>query len=182
MRVPRILYRLGLVEDVWSERPNDLYLRRVFLTPRTRWGQLRIHYFFRGDNDQDPHDHRWDFWTIPLCRNGYLESVPDGKGVMRAVQVKGFRPYFRAAEYAHLVMGRCLIHNGLHEVEPGPFASLVWIYPKRRDWGFYPFATRAVINKMIPVEDYKPGRIFVPWRTYLAKRDPVIGGAVDKTN
>ena len=36
------------------------YMTRVW------FGRLRVHVFYRGDADADPHDHPWDFWTFPL--------------------------------------------------------------------------------------------------------------------
>lgn len=40
---------------------------------RAWFGRLRLHIFHRGDNDPDPHDHPWGFWTFPLVP--YLEEV-----------------------------------------------------------------------------------------------------------
>lgn len=37
------------------------------------FGRLRLHIFHRGDNDPDPHDHPWNFWTFPLT--SYVEEV-----------------------------------------------------------------------------------------------------------
>jgi hypothetical protein len=176
----KLLYKFGLVRDIYSDVYGDVYLRHIYLTPRFKFGQLRIHYFFRGDTDVDPHDHRWDFWTFPLCRSGYLESVPDHNGIMRANKVPGFKVSHRPAEYAHLVLGMCEERNGLHEVTPGAFATLMWIGPTRREWGFWPFASEAVRLGMLDRPVGTSRRVFVPWRTYIAKRAPPVPMEVDK--
>ena len=46
----------------------------VYMT-RAWFGRLRLHVFFRGDQDPDCHDHPWGFWTFPL--RSYLEEVLD---------------------------------------------------------------------------------------------------------
>lgn len=50
-----------------SEGETTPYLTRVVL------GRLRLHIFWRGDADPDPHDHPWGFWTFPLTP--YSEEV-----------------------------------------------------------------------------------------------------------
>lgn len=176
----KLLYRLKIVHDTWGDGPQDLYLRRIALTPRFKFGQLRIHIFYRGDTDEDPHDHRWDFWTIPLCKTGYLESAPDYNGILKAVHVPGFRLTKRPAEYAHLVKGKYLFHNGLPEVIPGTFATLVWIGPTRREWGFWPYASKAIELGMLTLPGWTNKRVFVPWKTYIAKRAAAYPAPVDK--
>src|SRR3546814_1271720 len=47
-----------------------------------RWGQLLWHVFYRGDEDPDPHDHPWDFWTRPLFQ-GYYEELMEHDGTLR---------------------------------------------------------------------------------------------------
>ena len=58
---------MAIIERIYGrEETTTLYLLRVKLTPKTRWGQLYLHIFHRGDQDRCPHDHPWDFWTFPL--------------------------------------------------------------------------------------------------------------------
>lgn len=80
-------------------------------------GRLRLHIFYRGDQDPDCHDHPWDFWTFPLT--SYVEEVAyanggiirgDGKTEcswqkLRQV-VPAWRLTFRPAEHKHRVLGR----------------------------------------------------------------------------
>jgi len=91
------------------------YLTRIYC------GRLRLHIFHRGDNDPDPHDHPWDFWTFPLTP--YVEEVVTwssskmalakvlGKdnegGFTRHRQVvPAFRLTYRPATHTHRVIGR----------------------------------------------------------------------------
>lgn len=77
-------------------------------------GRLRLHIFHRGDQDPDPHDHPWDFWTFPFT--SYVEEVvereffgDDGHGVYyvkRRQVVPARRWTFRSATHTHRVLGR----------------------------------------------------------------------------
>lgn len=97
-----ILRSLGLVERIG--RPGDPYLDRYFLTPMTPWGQLLLHRFHRGDMDDDPHDHRWNFWTWPL--EDYVELVMDkSTGLLSPHIVRGRRWSFRRWDHTHIVLG-----------------------------------------------------------------------------
>ena len=130
---------------------NMAYLTRFKLTPMTRWGQLYIHFFHRGDYDRSFHDHPYDFWTFPL--RTYYERVLDlstGRDTLNAV--KAWRWHHRPAEYTHLQMGAMTHHWENHmdaetgyETRPrrvgtdynGPTVTLLWRKPTRRKWGFW---------------------------------------------
>lgn len=100
---------------------DSRYMTRAWI------GRLRLHIFHRGDEDPDPHDHPWDFWTFPLT--SYVEEVTvcegtvfDGfteSGLRRPNVANGDRSYdtyrrvvpafrwsFRAATHTHRVIGR----------------------------------------------------------------------------
>lgn len=71
-------------------------------------GRLRFHLFYRGDLDEDCHDHPWNFWTYPFTP--YVEEVllqvePDYFETYLRV-VPAFRWNYRAAETKHRVLGR----------------------------------------------------------------------------
>lgn len=54
---------------------EGLYLRRFFMTPKTRWFRPRfLHYIRRSDAGRDPHDHPGRFVTR-ILRGGYWEMV-----------------------------------------------------------------------------------------------------------
>lgn len=89
-----------------------LYMRRFW------FGRLRLHIFYRGDADHDPHDHPWDFITFPLV--SYVEEVTvqeqDFFTVSGFVGIEGttrrfrqvvpaFRFTHRAATHCHRVLG-----------------------------------------------------------------------------
>lgn len=75
------------------------------------FGRLRLHIFHSGDEDQDPHDHPWNFWTFPF--QSYVEEVTMkvSSGDEEDVYVKtlmvtpAWRFNFRPAEHCHRVLG-----------------------------------------------------------------------------
>jgi hypothetical protein len=92
------------------------YMTRYWL------GRLRLHVFTRGDQDRDPHDHPWGFWTFPLT--SYVEEVtlpnryegePDFETHRQVV--RRFRWHYRPATHTHRVLG---YWNGRHE-RPSPW-------------------------------------------------------------
>lgn len=105
---------------------------------RVRLGRLRLHIFYRGDEDPDHHDHPWDFWTFPLT--SYLEETTVFVGVydkmpMRKLRlVRAFRLHYRPAEHTHRVLGRWAGREWF--IVRKPIVTLVWIGRSRRKWGF----------------------------------------------
>ena len=92
---------------------GDAYMTRFW------FGRLRLHIFHRGDDDQDPHDHPWGFWTFPL--HSYVEEVTEkvvrtnwsDTGAYetevyekRLQVVPAWRWNKRDAEHMHRVLGR----------------------------------------------------------------------------
>ena len=114
------------------------YMKRLIL-----WmgplGTLRLHKFYRSDQDEALHDHPWWFVTFPL--RSYREWVPLPPGLLTKpelggtllsergdrmlVDVKAFRPHFRPAEYRHAV------------VVDKPGFTIVLTGPRKRSWGFW---------------------------------------------
>lgn len=108
----------------------------------------RIHFFWRGDADDDCHDHPSDFWTFPLT--SYVEEYRDREGRLRRRVVKAFGLHRRRAEFTHRLLGS---HDGKYhplsimewaagfDREPivgiRPVVTLVWWGKKRREWGFH---------------------------------------------
>lgn len=118
---------------------NDPYMTRVW------FGRLRLHIFHRGDEDPDPHDHPWGFWTFPLT--SYVEEVTYWKDqnfseVIKIVRVvKAFRLHYRPATHTHRVLGRWTGQEacGVPSVasEPGRMITIVWRGSVERAWGFF---------------------------------------------
>ena len=50
-----------------------------------------IHNFHRGDEDPDPHDHPFSFWSCVLV-GGYREFSEDGRSIMRKPLSITYRP------------------------------------------------------------------------------------------
>lgn len=120
------------------------YMRRYWI------GRLRLHIFYRGDNDPDHHDHPWDFWTFPLT--SYVEEVAEpiwmsGPLPMqyypRRQVVRAFRLHYRPATHCHRVLGRYSTPLALYDgKERNPrfdqrrIITLVWRGRSGRAWGF----------------------------------------------
>jgi len=120
------------------------------------WGTLRLHKFWRGDDDRAPHTHPWWFITIPF--RTYVEHVfKNGVEVQQFREVKAFRPHFRPANYEHIVKWAVQhvverdIGFDYWKPDRRPFYTLVISGNKSNNWGFYP----------------EPGK-FTPWRDFMA--------------
>lgn len=109
---------------------------------------LRLHKFWRGDDDRAPHDHPWTFWTLPF--KDYWEKAYRYDGTWYWNLVKAWRLHRRDATYRHIVVGRSRghIHLGVSRL---PFWTFVVTTSYQRRWGFWP----------------KRGE-FVPWRDWPA--------------
>lgn len=135
-----------------------VYMRRWIL--HTPFGDLRLHHILRSDHDRDLHDHPFDFWTF-LLTGGYTEwlpadhpDVPVAKaearsGLLFAAAVApehagtflDFVDFVDTAEVFPVRRRRWSLRyvqaETLHRLElDQPVWTLVWGWPKRRDWGF----------------------------------------------
>jgi hypothetical protein len=99
---------------------------------------VRLHKFWRGDDDRAPHDHPWNFWTFPL--RSYNETVEelvisdDGAACewrRRINKVTAFRLHKRPAAYRHIVLGRA-------DGSTKPFWTFVITGRVINSWGFWP--------------------------------------------
>lgn len=102
---------------------------------------VRLHKFWRGDDDRAPHDHPWAFVTFPLT--SYVEKVGDEQEFRL---VKRFNFHYRPAEFKHIVVGGVSPH---HNTRMGvniwnayrrkkPFYTIVFAGSIKRRWGFWP--------------------------------------------
>lgn len=123
-------YNLGL--EVSTVRlDGQPYLLRLIVYVRNR--TLRLHKFYRGDDDRAFHDHPWPFWTFPLCA-GYVEKVPGVAKRWRFEWVRGWRLHRRPSSYQHIVVVGAKM----------PFWTIVVTGRKDRGWGFWPDPWRFV--------------------------------------
>lgn len=86
---------------IWDRTGDGPYMLRVWI------GRLRLHIFYRGDLDEDCHDHPWDFKTWPF--HAYVEEVqvPHGDGFVKFWNVvPAHRWTHRKATHIHRVIGR----------------------------------------------------------------------------
>ncbi len=109
------------------ERDGDVYLRRWIIFRCDRFA-VYLHKFERGDEDDCPHDHPWDFTSVVLW-GGYREEAYVATSYGSEIWANGWRRIGsigkRAAEHLHRVR------------EPfGPCWTLVFTGPRRRSWGF----------------------------------------------
>lgn len=119
---------------------DQLYMKRWILY--IGGATLRLHRFYRGDDDRAPHTHPWAFWTFPLT--DYWEHVWDsdnGRYIGRSV-VKAWKLHARPANYRHIVEGRA-------DRKTGPFWTFCVTGRYQGSWGFYPTPDK-----------------FVPWREW----------------
>jgi hypothetical protein len=122
-------------------------------------GTLRLHKFWRGDDDRAPHDHPWWFITIPFASYRETVHIPYQRGVYDPLtgttewspgadivqqRVQAFLPHFRSAKHRHIVRGRA-------NYSTKPFWTIVITGGPSNRWGFWPAVDR-----------------FIPWRQWAA--------------
>lgn len=112
---------------------------------------LRLHKFFRGDDDRASHTHPWWFVTFPLT--SYTEKVFKQGRLHTTRTVRRWRFHYRPADFEHYVVKRFdkyqrdYVRNQLHGIKP--WWTIVLTGPKQDSWGFYP----------------EPGK-FINWKDY----------------
>jgi len=93
-------------------------------------GQLYLHIFHEAEPNEDPHDHAYDFATMPLGQS-YREEVHGDTGTphhrWHMVTLEPWRWHHRKAEHVHKVV----------QAERLPLFTLFWQGPARRKWGFH---------------------------------------------
>lgn len=120
-KIPGTRFKIGVTHDIVINYRNDPYLERYIL-----WfgGTLRLHKFWRSDDDRALHDHPWRFITFPLATYNEITEDKDGNAINNTVT--RFRPHYRPAAYKH----RVIIDK--------PAWTIIVTGTHLRDWGFYP--------------------------------------------
>lgn len=107
---------------------------------------LRLHRFWRGDDDRASHTHPWWFVTFPLTP--YIERVFRQGVPQRTRVVKAWRFHYRPADFEHYVMKRFDMYawdyRANQVVRTKPWWTIVLTGVKRDTWGFYPEPGRFV--------------------------------------
>jgi hypothetical protein len=125
--------------------PNNVHLRRLRII-QTPWLGIYLHWIFRPDQDGDPHDHPWNFWSFVLS-GGYAELLGTSSNSL-------WWPFGRDRFSIH----RMNINHShrIDQVLPGTM-TLVVVGRVRQEWGFW-----------VPSQHpSSPIRTKVPWRDYL---------------
>lgn len=115
---------------------------------------LRLHKFWRGDDDRAPHDHPWGFWTFPFA--DYWEKAYESDGLWCWNRVEAGVFHYRPAKYRHIVAGPVARGSRPGYVSRKPFWTFVVTTSYQRSWGFWPKKDA-----------------FVPWREWPASDEQV---------
>ncbi len=116
-------------------KPEGLYLRRFYLSPRVRWlpFQIFLHHILL-DDDRHLHDHPWDFVSV-ILRGGYREDY-----VCRGTSLPTCTEHCKERLMRNAMAGSILVNRAehTHRVEIiKPVWSLVIARRPRRKWGFW---------------------------------------------
>lgn len=95
---------------------------------------LRLHRFWRGDDDRASHTHPWWFVTFPLA--AYYERVYHNGCYFWGRHVRAWRFHYRPANFEHYVVERSQVYAG--GPEAGSWWTIVLTGRKVDTWGFYP--------------------------------------------
>jgi len=105
---------------------DDPYLKRWFLVPRSRWGNVYLHEFIKSDDPDALHNHPWPFFS--WCMWGSYVEVTESE---RRTRRRGGLA-FRRASFRH----RIELTEG-----DGDGCRCCWTVvvtgPKVQDWGFF---------------------------------------------
>lgn len=127
-------FKLGKVQLIGNQllgKPEDPYMRRwALITP---WFSIRIHNWFRGDDDRHYHDHNWDFLCF-VINGSYDDHSALGIDTLTRWSVR-----YRKAEFSHIVKTTgcwTLVLTGRERRKfgfwvPNKSGKLVWLKAKR---------------------------------------------------
>lgn len=132
------------------------YLSRYFLLRKAKPGDeedaadrpfsVFLHYFHRGDEDVELHNHPWGFSFSIVLTNGYLEERWTRYGVRTRKIRPGSLNILRSSDFHRVDL-----------INPNKGAWTVFFAGRRvQDWGFWH-------------PQHRPE--FVPWRTFVKNRD-----------
>lgn len=165
------------------------YLRRWYLIPRNRFGNVYLHQFLRSDEDRALHNHPW--WFVSMILRGAYDEITDSSTRRRSAGSIAFRP----AKWSHRVqllprecspckgtgIGYGKVTGGWLETDcsacdgsgetgaEAPTWTLIVTGPRRHVWGFWCKAPNDVINNVtseLGLTD--PADRFVPWEEWGA--------------
>lgn len=106
------------------------WLAKLKIDPK-KCGRIYLHHILRSDYDRALHDHPWSFVSVML-KGGYWEHRPSGAD--RDGNIKSRRTWYQAP--AILRRPAPSIHR-LELPEGKTCWTLVFVGPKKREWGFW---------------------------------------------
>lgn len=133
---------------LWSKMtipcPNgEIYLARIRVV-QTPWFGILLHDIYEPDQDRDPHDHPWTFWSFVL-RGGYIEQVFEDTGMTEPVLEYGLDSGLKRKVYPSKLFGRSRfsLHrmntdkaHQITNIQPNT-RTLIFCGPRVRKWGFW---------------------------------------------
>jgi len=159
--IDNILHKcLWALTETFSDRTRIIkvdgqdYLRRFYITPRRldEFGEdtekhlgfgLYIHYFYRGDEDRELHNHPWETALSFILTGGYHEERKDGDKTSKIIEHDIRRYTFNRIN-----------HNTFHRVTKREGSGHIWTIfftgKRVQDWGFWDKDT----NEYIPHKDF----------------------------
>lgn len=99
---------------------------------------LRLHKFYRGDDDRASHSHPWWFVTFPLAP--YVERLYARGSFVAQRCVEPWRFHYRPTSFEHYVLRGVRV----------PWYTIVLTGPKNDTWGFYPEP-----GKFVPYKEWR---------------------------
>ena len=132
----------------WGEqlgRPECPYLQRWAVM--VGLFSVRVHHFYRSDDERAFHDHPWWFLTLVL-RGGYTDVSPcpvcEGNPALKLICGTG-KPGGTCGgtgeQLDHITAGSVRFRPALHQhtvrVDPGGVWTVILTGPNRRVWGFW---------------------------------------------
>jgi hypothetical protein len=140
-----------------ADKPTHVYLRR-FIALKTPWVGLYVHWIYTKDEDRDPHNHPFNFWSW-VVRGGYEERRYwlHGEGLLKARgSTTRIRKRWSLARTTRTYFHRIV---ALHDT---PTITVI-LTGRRSKWGF------LTKDGYVPQEEYVREKE-VRWAKQLAER------------
>jgi hypothetical protein len=123
----------------WADIPDardesQVYLRRLRILQTPKFA-IYLHFIFLPDEDRDPHDHPFNFWSF-IIRGGYTERLWDiVPGAYKSTALRPAKKNWGVLSFHK--MGQRQAHM-ISQLIPGTI-TLVFCGPKTGNgrWGFY---------------------------------------------
>ncbi len=119
--------------DITRPDSDDVYLRRLRVVQTPLFG-LYVHWIYRPDADDHPHDHPWTFWRY-IWRGWYVEEVFRKRGDFADL----VQDYHMASQYTDRLT-KFSYHKAhrILKVSERPIVSIVLVGRRRQESRFYP--------------------------------------------